>query len=400
MKYEEILKNISVKTDSKIILLVMDGLGDLPVKGKTPLEAAKTPNLDSLAGECACGLTDPVFMGVTPGSGPAHLSLFGYDPTHYLLGRGILEALGVGVEVGPDDLVARGNFATEKKGLIIDRRAGRIPTEENETICRELNNSLTAVKKVDISLFPGKEHRFVVRFRRPGLDDRLADADPQKENKPITQTRALSEEAEETAQIVNTFMDSVSEILKDRTKANTVLLRGFAKYPSIPTMQDLFKLNPAAIANYPMYKGLAKLVGMEILPVGAEIPDLFDAIEKHYNDFDFFYIHVKKTDSAGEDGDYDRKVAVIEQTDVFIPRLIELKPEVLAVTSDHSTPCLLKGHSWHPNPFMLRARTAMPDEVTAFTERNCSRGYFGRFQSLYAMPLMLAHAEKLKKYGA
>lgn len=400
MEYEEILKNISIKTDSKILLLVMDGLGDLPINGKTPLEAAKTPNLDSLAGECACGLTDPVFMGITPGSGPAHLSLFGYDPTRYLLGRGILEALGVGVEVGSNDLVARGNFATKKDGLITDRRAGRIPTEENEILCRELNASLSSIEKAEVSLFPGKEHRFVVRFRRPGLDDRLTDADPQKEDKPITYTSAVSGEAEETARIVNTFMDNVSEILKERTKANTVLLRGFSKYPSIPTMQKLFKLNPAAIANYPMYKGLAKLVGMKILPVGAEISDLFETLEKHYKDFDFFYIHVKKTDSAGEDGDYDHKVAVIEKTDSFIPRLIELRPDVLAVTSDHSTPCLLKGHSWHPNPFMLCARTAMPDEVRAFTERNCSRGYFGRFQSLYAMPLMLAHAEKLKKYGA
>ena len=400
MQYEEILKNISIKTGSKIVLLVMDGLGDLPINGKTALEAAKTPNLDRLSAECACGLTDPVFMGITPGSGPAHLSLFGYDPTRYLLGRGILEALGVGVEVGPNDLVARGNFATQKDGLIIDRRAGRIPTEENEVLCRELNSALSPIEEVEISLYPGKEHRFVVRFRRPGLDDRMTDADPQKDNMPVTYSHSVAGEAEETARIVNTFMDNVSEILKERTKANTVLLRGFSKYPSIPTMQELFKLNPAAIANYPMYKGLAKLVGMQILPAGTEISDLFDALEKYYKDYDFFYLHVKKTDSAGEDGDYDHKVAVIEKTDSFIPRLIELNPDVLTVSSDHSTPCLLKGHSWHPNPFMLRARTAMPDKVNAFTERNCSRGYFGRFQSLYAMPLMLAHAEKLKKYGA
>jgi len=400
MEYEEIFKNISIKTDSKIILLVMDGLGDLPINGKTALERAKTPHLDNLASGSSCGLTDPVFMGITPGSGPAHLSLFGYDPTRYLLGRGILEALGVGVEVGPNDLVARGNFATMENGLIIDRRAGRIPTKENEAICRELNASLSAIEETEISLFPGKEHRFVVRFRRAGLDDRLTDADPQKVNKPITYTRAVSREAESTAQIVNTFMDNVSAILKGKEKANSVLLRGFSKYPSIPTMQELFKLKPAAIANYPMYKGLARLVGMDILPVGTEIHELFDVLEKQYNDYDFFYIHVKKTDSAGEDGDYETKIKTIEKTDLYIPRLLALDPDVLAVSSDHSTPCLLKGHSWHPNPFMLHARTVMPDEVKFFTERMCRRGYFGRFQSIYAMPLMLAHAEKLKKYGA
>lgn len=400
MEHEEILKNISIKTDSKIILLVMDGLGDLPMNGQTTLEAARTPHLDNLAAESACGLTDPVFMGITPGSGPAHLSLFGYNPTRYLLGRGILEALGVGVEVGRNDLVARGNFATQKNGLIIDRRAGRIPTEENEALCRELNTSLSAGEGAEVSLYPGKEHRFVVRFRKPGLDDRLTDADPQKENKPITYTRPLSAEAEETARIVNSFIDNASVILKGKAKANCVLLRGFSKYPSIPTMQELFKLKPAAIANYPMYKGLAKLVGMEILSVGTEIHDLFDTLEKHYKEFDFFYIHVKKTDSAGEDGDYDTKVKTIEKTDAYIPRILALNPDVLVVTSDHSTPCLMKGHSWHPNPFMLRARTAMPDEAKTFTERKCRRGYFGRFKSRYAMPLMLAHAEKLKKYGA
>ncbi|HDT11151.1 MAG TPA: phosphoglycerate mutase, partial [bacterium] len=252
MKHEEIYKNTCVQTDTKIILLVMDGLGDLPINGKTALEAAQTPHLDSLAADSSCGLTDPVFMGITPGSGPAHLSLFGYDPTRYILGRGILEALGVGVEVGRNDLVARGNFATMKSGLIVDRRAGRIPTEENEKLCRELNTSLSLIEETEISLFPGKEHRFVVRFRRPGLDDRLSDADPQKENKPVAYSRPLSGTAEETARIVNTFMDNAFEILKKKTKANCVLLRGFSKYPSIPTMQDLFKLNPACIANYPM----------------------------------------------------------------------------------------------------------------------------------------------------
>ena len=391
---------LSTSTPSKIVLLIIDGLGGLPIKGKTSLEKAKTPYLDDLARRGVCGLTDPVSRGITPGSGPSHLALFGYDPLRYELGRGILEALGVGVEVGRDDLVARGNFATLKENLIVDRRAGRIPTEENEKLCRKVNASLKEVEGIEVSLYPGKEHRFVVRFRGPGLSDALADADPQKENKPRVYTEATSHEAARSADVANRFIDETTRILSDEPKANTVLLRGFSKHPSLPTMGELYKLNPAAIANYPMYKGLAKLVGMEVKEVGAEPHMLFDSLETHYANHDFFYIHYKKTDAAGEDGNYEAKVKAIEEIDSFIPRLLNLNPEVLAVTSDHSTPCFLKSHSWHPNPFLLVSPTAFPDDVTKFTERECGRGHLGRFPSLSAMPLILAHAGKLKKYGA
>lgn len=400
MDREKILTELSIDTTSKIILFVMDGLGGLPVEGKTALEAAHSPHLDRMAAESSCGISDPVFPGITPGSGPAHLSLFGYDPTKYLLGRGILEALGVGVEVSKNDMVARGNFATLKDNLIVDRRAGRIPTSENEKLCERINHFLRSRENERIRLFPGKEHRFVVKFSSKGLSDALSDADPQKENNPMVYTEPLSPEARNTATMVNSFLDDVTEFLKDSVPANTILLRGFAKHPSLPSMQDLYKLKPAALANYPMYKGLAKLVGMEIIEVGAEISDLFDRIEEIYAHYNFFYVHVKKTDSAGEDGNYEAKTAAIEETDAHIPRLIELNPEVLVVTSDHSTPCPLKSHSWHPNPFMLRSPTAMPDRVTHFTERECSQGYLGRFQALSAMALMLAHAGKLKKFGA
>ena len=400
MDWETITREISVKTDSKIILFVMDGLGGLPINGKTELEAARTPNLDRLAAQSACGLTDPVFMGITPGSGPAHLSLFGYDPTKYILGRGILEALGSGVEVGKKDLVARGNFATLKEGLIADRRAGRIPTSENEKLCRKINESLKEVDGTKVSLFPGKEHRFVVKFTGDGLSDALSDADPQKENQPGVPAKALSQEAEKAARTANTFIDSVTDILKDSPNANTVLLRGFSGCPSLPTMNELYNIDAAAIANYPMYKGLAKLVGMEILEVGPEVSDLFDALEKNYGNHDFFYVHLKKTDSAGEDGDFEAKKKAIEEADRYIPRLLALKPEVLTVTSDHSTPSLLKSHSWHPNPFLLFSKTSQPDDVALFSEKECSQGFLGRFQSIYAMPLMLAHAGKLKKFGA
>jgi 2,3-bisphosphoglycerate-independent phosphoglycerate mutase len=400
MNWEKIVSEVSIQSDSKIILLVMDGLGGLPVQGKTELEAANTPHLDHLAAQSACGLTDPVFRGITPGSGPAHLALFGYDPTQYILGRGILEALGSDVEVGKNDLVARGNFATLKNDLIVDRRAGRIPTEENAALCQKLNKALKTRIGMKITLYPAMEHRCVVKFSGEGLSGALTDADPQKENKPRVYTSPLCPEAAKTAQIANDFLDEVTDILKDSPRANTVLLRGFSKYPSIPTLAELFKLKPAAIANYPMYKGLARLVGMEILKAGQNLSDLFDAAEKHYKDHDFFYIHVKKTDSAGEDGNFEAKKEAIEETDRYIPRLLALKPDVLVVTSDHSTPSLLKSHSWHPNPFLLFSKNAIADKVMTFTEKECSQGYLGRFQAIYAMPLMLAHARKLKKFGA
>jgi 2,3-bisphosphoglycerate-independent phosphoglycerate mutase len=400
MEWEDLARELSQQTDTKIVLLVMDGVGGLPVDGRSELETARKPNLDGLAKRGVCGVTDPVMMGITPGSGPAHLALFGYDPLRYQLGRGILEALGSGVEVGRNDLVARGNFATVRGGLVADRRAGRIPTEENVRICAILNAGLPKREGVEVRVFPGKEHRFVARFTAEGLADALSDADPQKEGKPPVPTKPVVAEAAKASAIVNRFLDDVADVLKGEPKANAALLRGFSKFPSIPTMQELFKVRPAAIANYPMYKGLAKLLGMEVIDVGGDTADLFDALEKSWADHDFFYIHYKKTDSTGEDGKFEAKVAAIEALDPYVPRLAAIKPDVLVVTSDHSTPALLKGHSWHPNPFMLVAPTAGVDDVQAFTELACAKGVLGRFRSISAMPLMLAHALKLQKYGA
>ena len=400
MKEIDVLRSLCVPTESKIVLLVMDGLGDLPTDGQTALERAVSPHLDRLALEGACGLTDPVARGITPGSGPSHLSLFGYDPFKYILGRGILEALGVGVLVGPNDMVARGNFATLSEGKITDRRAGRISSERNMELCRLVNSSLQSVRGIAVELTPGKEHRFVVKFSGEGLCDRLSDADPQKENKPPVGTGAQTEEAATAAAVVNAFIEEVTAVLKDQPRANTILLRGFSKHPTIPTFKELYKLKAAAIANYPMYRGLAKLAGMDILDVGPDISDLFDTLDRHYADYDFFYMHVKRTDSAGEDGDMEAKTKAIEKTDGFIPRILHHNPEVLAVTSDHSTPCLMKAHSWHPNPVIIHGRTAMPDTVTFFSERACSHGYLGRFPAVHVMALLLAHAGKLQKYGA
>ena len=400
MEWEKLVKDLTIETKTKIVLLVLDGLGDLPQKGKTPLEAAQTPHLDTLAVQSVCGLTDPVLRGITPGSGPSHLALFGYEPTKYILGRGILEALGIGVEVGPNDLVARGNFATLKEGMIVDRRAGRIPTNLNEELCQQLNNSLKKQKDINITLYPGREHRFVVKFSGHNLSDALSDADPQKEGKPPVLAKPLTPEAEPTANLVNSFIKEATEILSHSQPANTILLRGFAKHPSLPTMEELYKLKPVAVAHYPMYKGLARLVGMDLAHPEEGIRALFSTVAQIFNDFNFFYVHVKKTDSAGEDGNYQAKKAVIEEVDAHLPQLLRLRPEVLAVTSDHSTPCLLKAHSWHPNPFLLHSAFSQPDRVSFFSERECSQGYLGRFPAVYAMPLMLAHAGKLKKFGA
>jgi 2,3-bisphosphoglycerate-independent phosphoglycerate mutase len=401
MVSEEIIRSLTIKTSSKIVLLVMDGLGGLRMDGKTELEAAHTPHLDELASRSICGVADPVSPGITPGSGPGHLGMFGYDPLRYEIGRGVLEALGIDMHLNDRDLVARGNFATmDSQGIIIDRRAGRIPTEKNIELCRLLQEKISTIDDVTVEIRNGKEHRFVLRFTGEGLDGRLEDTDPQKEGKAALKAAPLAPEAKKTAKIVDSFVDKANKVLHDHHPANTVLLRGISKIPVIAGMTDLFKLTPACIATYPMYKGLARLVGMEILETGESIVDEFKTLKEHYQKFDYFFLHIKKTDSYGEDGNFQKKVEVIEEVDRHIPALLELNPDVIAVTGDHSTPALLKGHSWHPNPFMLCSRYERTDDVTEFTEAACARGGLGRFLAVHEMPLMLASALKLEKFGA
>lgn len=401
MVSESMIKEISIKTDSKILLLVIDGVGGLPLDGKTELERAETPNLDNLASRSICGLTDAVGYGITPGSGPSHLALFGYDPLKYIIGRGVLEALGIGVELTPKDMAARGNFATmDSRGIIVDRRAGRIPTEKNREICALLGKKIEKIKGVKVFIRPGKEHRFVAIFRGDGLNGPLSDADPQKNGEKARPARALSARAKKAEEVANSFIKKASEVLKSEHPANTVLLRGISKVPRIPSMGELFNLSPAAIATYPMYKGLARLVGMEVLQTGESIQDELRTLRGNFAKFDFFYLHIKQTDSSGEDGDYEKKVKVIEEVDIYIPEILDLKFDVIVVTGDHSTPALLKSHSWHPNPFLLHSRFIRVDGVNRFTERECSKGSLGRFLAVNAMPLMLANALKLKKFGA
>ncbi len=398
---EHIFRELTVKNDRKIVLLVMDGLGDLPIDGETPLEAASTPNLDELVKTSETGLTYPVSIGITPGSGPAHLSLFGYDPLKYDIGRGVLEALGIYLNLGKKDIAIRANFASvDKTGIITDRRAGRIPTEKNRELCALLSKQIKSIENINIIIKNGKEYRFSIVLRGDGLDDCVTETDPQQVGlKPLT-SAPLDDRGEKTARIVNKFVELASSLLRDKTPANFTLLRGISKYPNIPSMQELFKLTPAAIATYPMYKGLAKLVGMTILKTGNDIASEFDILKKSWTNFDFFYVHIKKTDSYGEDGNFAKKVSVIEEVDSHIAEMLDLKPDCLVITGDHSTPCIMKSHSWHPVPFLLHSPFVRKNASVVFSEMECSRGTLGNFQAINAIPLMLAHTLKLKKYGA
>lgn len=398
---EEILESLVVQTESKLLMVVIDGIGGLPIRGKTELEAAKIPNLDRLASKSTCGLIDPLSSGITPGSGPSHLALFGYDPFRYEIGRGVMEALGIGLRLTKDDLTARGNFATvDEDQIVVDRRAGRISTEKNQEICQFLQKEIKEVDGVRVSIHPGKEHRFVVVFHGTELRDDLTDADPQKDGKKAKGTEGLSPEAQRTAAIVNDYLRRAAEILKSFHPANTILLRGFSKIPDLPTMSKRFKLRPAAIATYPMYRGLAMLVGMQILDTGEGITDEVETLKKYFDRYDFIYLHFKRPDMAGEDGSFKTKVKAFEEIDRIVPSILKLKPDVLVITGDHSTPSLLKSHSWHPNPILLHSRYIRPDGTRRFTERHCQRGGLGRFPAMEVIPLMLANGLKLKKFGA
>jgi len=397
----ETLQEISISSPSKIVMLVIDGLGGLPDKktGKTELETASTPHLDAITSSAACGLIDPVSPGITPGSGPAHLALFGYDPFRFFIGRGVLEALGVGFELIEDDIAARGNFCTvDENGLIIDRRAGRISTEK----CAELCSLLSQINLPRIETFvrPVKEHRFVVVLRGKGLVPELSDTDPQKVGVPPYAVSSEKPEAAATVNIVNTFIEEAKKILSNHYPANMILLRGFSRLPLIPPMTEIYKLKPVAIAKYPMYKGLARLVGMDVCSIDGDFESALNVLTNCYHLYDFFYIHVKDADSAGEDGDFKRKVHVIEQVDRAFPKLLALRPDVVVVTGDHSTPALLKGHSWHPVPVLIYSRWCRATKARKFCEASCASGELGRISALDIMPLAMAHALKLKKFGA
>lgn len=397
----DLMRELAIEGKTKILLLVLDGLGGLPLTpdGPTELEAAHTPNLDALAARSICGMSMPVAPGIAPGSGPGHLALFGYDPLRYEIGRGVLEALGIGFDLQPNDLAARGNFCTlDSAGLITDRRAGRIPTEVGARLCEKLRR----IQLPDVETFvePVKEYRFLLVLRGEGLYDGLTETDPQQVGKPPLPVQPLRPEAARAAELFNMWMDEARKLLADEYPANGCNLRGIAKDPGLPKMPAIYKLRCGAIATYPMYRGVAKLVGMEVLPTGETIEDEVATLKQHWDEYDFFFFHVKKTDSRGEDGDFAGKVEVIEHFDTLLPEILSLEPDVVIVTGDHSTPALWKAHSWHELPVLLWSRYIRPDGVKQFGERACMAGGLGHIRHIDLMPLAMAHAGRLTKFGA
>lgn len=401
----DLLRELIVPARTKIVLLVMDGLGGLPLEpgGATELEAARTPNLDALAARSALGLSVPLGPGITVESGPGHLALFGYDPLCWRIGRGVLEAVGVDLALGPHDVAARGNFCTvDAAGVVTDRRAGRLPTPAS----RELSAALeTRIEDVEIVVRTVKEHRLAIVLRGPGLGAALTGSDPREDGAPPLAIRALREDARKTARIADRFVEHArtalaAHPLAARHRANMLILRGFDTYPDLPSFAEGYGLRAAAIAVNPTYRGIARLAGMHGVAVAGEtVADEFAALERCWADFDFFYLHVKGTDVAGEDGDFARKVRVIEEVDAQVPRLLALAPDVVVVSGDHSTPAALHGHSWHPVPTLVYGRHVRADGIAEFGERSCARGSLGVLPATHLMPIALANARRIAKFG-
>lgn len=399
----DIIKSVVERNDKRILMIVADGLGGAPNEtGKTELETARKPNLDQLAAESSLGMTAPIGPGITPGSGPAHLALFGYDPIAHEVGRGVLEALGIGFEITDKDLCVRANFCTldRKSGRVADRRAGRIPTAENQELVARIGRQVKRIEDVEVIVRSGREHRFVLVFRGEGLSDRLTESDPQKDGREPTPIQPLATGAEKSSRVVNRFLEQAAKVLEPEPAANYFLLRGFSLAPKIVPLQERYGLNPACIAAYPMYRGLAQLVGMRILAAGDTWESEIAALEQHAAEHDFIFLHFKELDKMGEDGNFAGKVQYLEKLDALVPRIRRLGFDVLVVTGDHSTPAILKGHSWHPNPLLLWSPYVRTEGVTEFTEWACARGALGRMPATEVMPLVLANALKLKKFGA
>lgn len=401
MKFE-FIQPLLRENDTKIVLLVIDGLGGTPLEwgGQTELETASTPNLDELAASGLCGLHQSIGPGITPGSGPSHLALFGYDPCKFEVGRGVLSALGVDFDLTPKDVAARGNFCTiDERGEVTDRRAGRISTDKNRDLCQLLEK--ITLPGIELFVKSVKEHRFLLVLRGEGLSGDISDTDPQDVGLKPLEAKPISLEGTKSAALVSAFIEQAEQILKDHRPSNMVLLRGFSQRPEWPLFDEVFGTKAAAIAAYPMYLGLAKLIGMKCFHSENNIEAEIEVLEDQWKNFDFFYMHIKGTDSAGEDGDFSRKARLIEEADRHIPRIRSLEPDVVIVTGDHSTPAALKSHSWHPVPTILWAKHCRPDKVEHFGERACLGGGLGpNFPAVDLMPLALANAFRLDKFGA
>ncbi|MFO0922719.1 MAG: 2,3-bisphosphoglycerate-independent phosphoglycerate mutase [Pirellulales bacterium] len=401
MDIHDLTRELQLTNDNKIVMLVADGLGGLPMEpgGKTELESANVPNLNRLATKGVQGASIPVKPGIAPGSGPGHLGLFGYDPIKYQIGRGALEATGIGLDLQPNDVAIRCNFCTiDADGKIVDRRAGRISSEESAPIAISLRQ--IKIPGIEIIIEPVKEHRFVVVFRGEGLGGNVSDTDPQKTGVPALDPVGHDAASKKTAEIAKQFLAQAKVLLAKEKKANFHTMRGFACKPALPTYKEVYGLKAAAIAVYPMYKGLAKLVGMDVIGKASSLEEQMDVLEQSWKDYDFFFIHFKYTDSTGEDGNFAEKVKRIEELDAILPRIEKLNPSVMIVTGDHSTPSYLKSHSWHPVPTLLVSDCCRPDPHKAFNESTCITGGLGHFEAQYLMTIALANAGRLGKYGA
>lgn len=396
-------EHLAWQNDKKIIYLILDGLGGLPEPDQdgTELQVAHTPNLDHIAQCSSCGMLEIVGAGITPGSGPGHLALFGYNPFKWLVGRGILSALGINFDLQANDVAARVNFATvDENDIVTDRRAGRISTQTNQRLCQKINEKVTLDFDGQYFLQTVSEHRAVLVLRGEGLGGNLPDTDPQQTGKLPHNPKALNPDSEETARVVNSFIQQVREVLAEE-EANMILLRGFDRYTPYPSLEERFKLQGLCVADYPMYRGVSRLLGLDVVPEPGGMKQRFQSLVDHYSDeYDFYFLHVKHSDSRGEDANFQGKVKVIEEVDQLMPMVIDLNPDVLVITADHSTPARLGGHSWHPVPVLLQASTARVDKVATFDEYACSQGSLGLRQAVELMGLTLAHAEKLQKYGA
>lgn len=408
MNLDSLYSELTLKTDAKLALVVLDGLGDLAIPsqgGMTPLEAARTPNLDALVRNgCAQGRMTPVAPGITPGSGPGHLGLFGYDPLEYQVGRGVIEALGLGLELRAGDVAARANFCTlDAQGLVTDRRAGRIDTAVCEELCALIAKKVKSVGDAEVIVKAGKGHRFVVIFRGKGLEGPLTDADPHREGLTIPKAAAVnpkSAKAKKAAELVAKFYDAALPVIAKKKPANGFLMRGIAHQPEIPLFEQRYGLKAACLAVYPMYKGLAQLVGMTKIEGPQTIAEQFERYLAEYANYGFFFIHYKYTDMHGEDGNFEAKTRAIEEFDAALPILLRNKPDVLAITGDHSTPCAVRGHSWHPQPVLLHSALSGSDKLERFTETGANSGSLGVFDAKYLIRLMQANAKMFDKFGA
>lgn len=394
------IKSLCIRNSSKILMLVVDGLGGLPKpdSGMSELESAFTPNLDLLAKRSSGGLTIPVAQGITPGSGPGHMALFGYDPVKYLMGRGVLEALGIGINLMENDVAARGNLCTvDGNGLILDRRAGRIGTKDSEPLFDELNK--IKIPGVELFVYPVRDHRFVLVLRGEGLEPQVTETDPQVLGVPPLESESLASGSNKTASVARTFALEARRVLQDRDFANMVLMRGFSKRPNLPQMDEIYGMRCAAVAAYPMYRGLAELIGMEVLKTGSSFDDQLDTLEAAFKHYEFFFLHYKAADAAGEDGDFEGKVAALEELDSRIPRILDLNPNTLVIGGDHSTPAIMGAHSWHPVPLLVHSSITAGDGVAGFSERACGLGSIGMVSATDLMMIAMANAGKLQKFG-